>query len=140
NGLAKSLLQYVNSSAGLEQIGKVLDNSADIFDRLAKAAVPFLDGVLRLFNALSPAAKRLADRIADAAKSFQDWTKAEGFGNRIDSMMKRAEKTAGLLWKTLKNLGAGIRNIFDAANPATNTFMQMLVDVTQRFKEWSASV
>src|SRR5690606_22185126 len=43
NGLAKSLLGYVNSSAGLQQIGQVLDNSADIFDRLAKAAVPFLD-------------------------------------------------------------------------------------------------
>lgn len=140
NGLFKSLLQYANSSAGLEQVGQVLDNSADIFDRLAQAAVPFLDGLLRLFNALSPAAKRMADRIAEAGRSFQSWTQAEGFGNRIDSMMKRAEKTAGLLWQTLKNLGGAIRNIFDAANPATNTFLQMLVDVTGRFKEWTASV
>lgn len=140
NGLARSLLQYTNSSAGLKQIGDLLDNSADIFDRLAKAAVPFLDGTLRLLNALAPAGKRLADRIAEVAQKFQDWTKAEGFGKRIDDMMQRAEKTAGLLFKTLGNLGSAISNVFGASNPATNQFLEMLVEVTQRFEDWTSSV
>lgn len=140
NGLAKSLLDYVNSAPGLKQIGALLDNSADIFERLSKAVVPFLDGLLKLLNALAPAGKRLADRIADIAKRFQDWASAPGFAKRIDDMMKRAEKTAGLLFKAIGNLGSAITNVFNAANPATNTFLQMLVDVTQRFKEWSGSV
>lgn len=140
NGLAKSLLDYVNSAPGLKQIGLLLDNSADIFDRFAQAVVPALDGVLRLLNALTPAGKRLADRIAEVARRFQSWTQAAGFGERIDSMMKRAEKTAGLLLKVLGNLGSAIVNIFNAANPATNTFLQMLVDVTQRFSDWTSSV
>lgn len=140
NELFRSLLKYVNSEAGLKQIGAVLDNSADIFKRLSKAAIPFLDGFLRLINALAPAGKRLADRITDIAIRFQEWTKAEGFGKRIDDMMKRAEKTAGLLFKVLGNLGAAIANVFNAANPSTNTFLQMLVDVTQRFEDWTASI
>lgn len=139
NHLAQSLLDYVNSSAGLKVINKFLNNSAEIFDRLQRAVVPFLDGFLRLMNALAPAGKRLADRIADIAVKFQDWTKAEGFGKRIDDMMKRAEKTAGLLFKVLGNLGSAISNIFGAANPATNQFLQMLVDVTQRFEDWTKS-
>lgn len=140
NRLFGSLLRYANSKAGLQQISGVLDNSAAIFDKLAKAAVPFLDGMLRLFNALAPSAKRLADRIAEVATKFQSWTKAEGFGKRMDDMMKRAEKTGGLLLSVLKNLGGALSNVFGAANPATNTFLQMLVDVTQRFQDWSASV
>lgn len=140
NSLAKDMLDYVNSAAGLKVINKFLKNSADIFDRFAGAVVPFLDGFLRLMNALAPAGKRLADRISDIATRFQEWTKAEGFGKRIDDMMQKSETTAGLLLKTLGNLGAAIRNIFDAANPATNTFLEMLVAVTQRFKDWTNSV
>ena len=139
NGVVQSILDYVNSAAGLKQISRLLDNSADIFARFGKAIVPALDGLLKLLNALAPAGKRLADRIADVAKRFQEWASAPGFAKRIDDMMKRAEKTAGLLFKVLGNLGSAIANIFNAANPATNTFLQMLVDVTQRFKEWTAS-
>jgi hypothetical protein len=139
NGLAQDMLDYVNSAAGMKTIEKFLNNSADIFDRFAGSIVPFLDGFLRLMNALAPAGKRLADRITDVAERFQSWTQAEGFGKRIDDMMKRAEKTAGLLFKVLGNLGGAIANIFNAANPATNQFLQMLVDVTARFKEWTSS-
>lgn len=140
NGLAKDMLDYVNSSAGLKVINRFLNNSADIFTRFSGAIVPFLDGFLRLMNALAPAGKRLADRITDISERFQGWTKAEGFGKRIDSMMKGAEKTAGLLFKVLGNLGSAIANIFNAANPSTNTFLQMLVDVTQRFEDWTSSI
>lgn len=139
NELAQDMLNYVNSSAGLKVINKFLDNSAEIFDRFKDSVIPFLDGFLRLMNALSPSAKRLADRITDISKRFQTWTKGEGFGKRIDDMMKKAEKTAGLLFKVLGNLGSALVNIFGAANPATNTFLQMLVDVTERFKDWTES-
>jgi hypothetical protein len=39
----------------------------------------------------------------------------------------------------LGNLGSAIRNIFNITNPATNTFLQMLVDVTQRFEDFTNS-
>ncbi len=140
NGLFQSLLNYANSKAGLEQIAAVLDNSAEIFKKLSKAAVPFLDGVLRLINALSPAAKRLADRIAEVAMTFQDWTQAEGFGKRIDDMMKRAEKTAGLLIDVLVNVYKAIVNIFNISNPSTNRLLEMLVNATQKFLDFTNSV
>lgn len=139
NNLAQSMLDYLNSSAGLKVIGTFLDNAADIFDRFAASIVPFLDGFLRLMNALSPAAKRLADRITDIAERFQSWTQAEGFGKRINDMMKRSEKTAGLLFSVLGNLGGAIQNIFNTINPSTNNFLQMLVGVTQRFQDWTES-
>lgn len=140
NGLFESILDYTNSESGLAQINNVLIGSADVFDRLAKAAVPFLEGLLRLFNALLPSAGRLADNITDVAESFQAWTQEAGFAGRIDDMMKRAEKTAGLLLKVLGNLGAAISNVFEATNPATNRFLEILVDLTQRFEDFTSSV
>jgi hypothetical protein len=140
NGLAKSVLTYANSKGGVKTLNTFFENNAKVFKALSKIAVPFLDGFLRLINALSPAAIRLAGYVEDIAKQFQKWTKGEGFGKRVDDAMKGAQKTAGLLWKILGNLGSAIMNIFNAANPATNTFLQMLVDVTQRFQDWTESV
>lgn len=139
NGLAQDILNYVNSAAGLSQINQMFDNSAAIMEKLSGFVVPFLDGFLRLTNALSPAAERLAGRIADIAVNFQSWTQGEGFATRINDAMLRAEKTGGLLFSVIGNLGKAITNIFDAANPATNTFLEMLDRVTERFKEFTAS-
>lgn len=140
NFLAKSVLNYANSKQGVSTLNKFFTNNAKIFKSLSRAAVPFLDGFLRLINALTPASLRLTGRITDMAKSFRGWTKEAGFGKRIDDMMKGAEKTAGLLFKTLGNLGSAIINIFNAVNPKTNTFLEMLVGVTQRFEDWTGSV
>lgn len=140
NGLVTSVLDYANTKDGISTIDKFLQNNAKVFAALSKAAVPFLDGFLRLVNALTPAALRLADRITDLGERFQSWTKAEGFGKRINDMMKRAEKTAGLLWTVLGNLYTAFINIFNATNPATNTFLEMLVGITDRFKEFTGSV
>lgn len=140
NGLAQSILDYVNSSAGLSVINDVFKNSASVISTLSGAVVPFLDGFLRLINALSPAAERLAGRITDIAQRFQSWTQAEGFATRIDEGMRKAEKTAGLLFDVIGNLGSAIGNIFDAANPSTNTFLEILGRVTGRFKEFTESV
>lgn len=140
NGLARSVLEYATSAKGVKVLNQFFDNNAKVFGALSKAVVPFLDGFLRLVNALTPAAIRLAGRITDVAERFSAWTQGEGFAERIDKMMKRSEKTAGLLFKVLGNLGSAINNVFNAANPATNTFLQMLVDVTQRFEDWTSSV
>lgn len=140
NRLITEMLGYVNSAAGLKTINKVLEGSTSIFDKLSGAVIPFLDGAMKLFVALTPAGERLATRIADVAKSFQSWTSAEGFGNRIDAMMQRAETTAGLLLKVVGNLGGALANVFKGANGETNNFLQMLIDLTQRFKDWTGSV
>ena len=140
NGLMKGLVQYATSKDGLATINTALQGSVTIFEHLSKAVVPFLDGFLKFHNALIPASIRLSDRIAGIAERFQAWSSAPGFAERIDDRMKMAEKTAGLLFKVLGNLGSAIGNIFTAINPQTNTFLEMLVDVTERFKDWSSSV
>lgn len=139
NGLVKSVLAYANTKAGISTLNKFFTNNAKVFAALSKAVVPFLDGFLRLVNALTPAAIRLSGHITDIAKRFQGWTKGEGFAERINKSMKKAEKTSGLLFKVIGNLGSAFRNIFNITNPSTNTFLQMLVDATQRFEDFTNS-
>lgn len=140
NLLIQDMLDYVNSAQGLKTIGTFLDNMAEIFGELRKAVVPFLDGFLKVMNALSPAAKRLAERITEIALKFQEWASAPGFAKKIDDQMKKAEKTAGLLIDVLVNVWKALTNVFTATNPAANEFLTMLGDVTQKFLDWTSSV
>lgn len=140
NGLVLSLLDYAGTKAGVSTLNRFFAGNAKVFAALSKAVVPFLDAFLRLTNALTPSAIRLSGHITDLAKYFQDLTKADGFGKRINDAMLKAEKTTGKLFRVLKNLGAAIANIFGAANPATNTFLNMLIRVTGRFKQFTGSV
>ena len=139
NKLFGSVLDYVNSSDGLELISSILDGSADIFSRLADTAVPFLDGMLRLWDALIPSSQRLADKIGGIADRFQEWANAEGMGKRIDAMMRSAEESASKLWDVAKNLGGAIRDVFGASLPAGNNFLDWLVEITEKFREWTSS-
>jgi len=140
NGLAKSVLNYANSAEGTKTLNRFFKNNADVFAALSKIAVPFLDGFLRLTNALTPSAIRLAGAIQGVAESFQGWTKGEGFNKRIDTAMKGAAETAGKLWKILGNLASALMNVFNAANPGTNNFLDMIIQITQRFEDWTKSV
>lgn len=139
NGVVRGVLRYVSSAKGVAVLDDFFANNAKVFSALGRAVVPFLDGFLRLVNALTPAALRFANGLTDVGKRFQSWTQGEGFAKRIDESMKKAQKTAGLFFDVLGNIGAAVRNVFNAANPATNTFLQMLVDVTQRFQDWTES-
>lgn len=140
NLLIQDMLDYINSAQGLKTINTFLDNMAEIFGEFRKSIIPFLDGFLKLMNALSPSAKRLAKRITDIALQFQEWASAPGFAKKIDNQMKKAEKTAGLLIDVLVNVWKALQNIFTATNPAANEFLTMLGDVTQKFLDWTSSV
>jgi hypothetical protein len=140
NGLLRDLMRYANSADGLATINTFLQNQASLFGRLSQAVVPFLDGFLRLMNALTPSAERFADRITGIGERFQSWTQGEGFAQRIDERMRTAEHTAGLLWTVISNLSGALSNVFDAVNPSTNSFLEMLVKITEKFEQWSASV
>lgn len=139
NKLFGSVLDYVNSSDGLEIINSILDRSAGIFSTLADTAVPFLDGLLRIWDALLPSSGRLAERIAGVAESFSEWANGEGMAERIDAMMVSAEESASKLWDVIKNLGGAIRDIFGAALPAGNNFLDWLVEITGTFRDWVSS-
>ena len=139
NVVARSVLRYITSAEGVSVLNKFFANNARVFGALGEAVTPFLNGFLRLVNALTPSALRFADGLTDVGKRFESWTKGEGFAKRIDESMKRAQKTAGLFFDVLGNLGSAFRNIFGITNPATNTFLEMLVAVTQRFEDFTNS-
>ena len=140
NLLFKDLLGFANSTQGVNAFRGAIDGSTRVFAKLRGAAVPLLNGILNLYNALLPAAGRLADRIRQVAQGFDGWTQGVGFAERVDKFMIKAERSAGLLWTVLKNVGASLKNIFTASAGSGDGLMKMLGDVTGRFADFTGSV
>jgi phage-related protein len=137
NTIFKDVTKFAASEGFVRRFGAALQGNNAILRSLGRAAVPVLDGILRLFRALQPSGLRLANIIAKAGKSFQAWASAPGFAKRIDDMMKRAFKSAGNLWGILKNLGAILRNVFGAATPAGDGLLKTLNDLTSRLRAFT---
>lgn len=139
NHVFDSLVRFGTSTPFLTQFGKALQGNNKILSTLGRAVVPAVAGILHVFLALQPASERLSLSIVRLAKQFQIVTRQTGFAKGVDAFMIRASASAKLLLTLTGNLGGALFNIFSAATPAGDSFLQTLVNITQRFQDFTAS-
>jgi phage-related protein len=139
NTFFTDLTKFATSGDFATRFGLALDRNNQIFLNLKEIAIPFLDGLLNLFLAIQPAASRMAFDLAAIAENFRAWTAESGRAESIDAMMRSAEETGSKLLEVIKNVAGAVGDIFGAAEPAGNQFLDMLIKVTERFEKFTSS-
>lgn len=137
NTMFKDLGKFVTSENFVARFGKALSGNNEIFRVLSRAAVPLLRGILNVFIALQPAGLRLAKIIRGIARNFAEWATAANTATNIDRFMKKAFRSAGLLWRVVKNLGSILRNVFGAATPEGNGLLRTFVKLTRQLRNFT---
>jgi phage-related protein len=132
--LISDLLTFATEAQTLTQLGQILEGNNAIFSNLRAAAVPVLAGLLNLFQLLQPAALRLSVRISELAARFRAWTENLD-PTVVDGFMQRAEASAGLLLKVIRNIGSAFKTIFGDASVGDGV-LKSLESVTARFDAW----
>jgi phage-related protein len=140
NGVFDKITRWAVLPSVVDRLRTALSNTNSIMAILGDAVRPVLNGMLNVFNALSPSAERLAGRIRDAADAFNGWTQGVGFARRVDEYMIKAERSAGLLWAVLKNVGIALGNVFNASAGAGDGLIATLGDLTARFAAWTGTM
>lgn len=140
NLLLKDLTRFGASESFVKRFNGALAGNNRIFAQLRQAAVPFLNGLLNLYRALQPAAGRFAEKIVEIARGFSQWTKGEGFAQRIDAYMRKASGSMSVLWGLTKNLGRALWNVLNASAGAGDGLLKSLSDVIGKFADWSATL
>jgi len=133
NKIFKDMLGFVTSRGFVEKFGKAIWNNNRILERLGQAVVPGLGGLLDIFLALQPAAKRLSGVIVKIVKDFGDMAGKASTAQKIDDFLKRAFVSAGRLWRIFKGLGTAIINVFSAATPAGGDLLKTLARLSEQF-------
>lgn len=137
NGMFKDLAGFATSTEGVRRFNTVLAGNNKIFKTLSGAAVPALRGILAIFAALQPSARRLAVIITDGAKAFGRWATESGRAAGIDAFMRRAQKSAGLLWRGLKNVANILVNVFGAAAPTGDGMLKTFAKATRELRKFT---
>jgi hypothetical protein len=101
--------------AGIRQFLEEIPRSAGI---AVRAAGKLTLALFNVFTKTLPYQRRLLKGIGDIASRFLRWTQSARGQNAIERFFANAWKRAKQLWNILKDLSAGIKNIFDAANEA----------------------
>ena len=137
NRIIKDVIAFGTSRSFVERFGKALQNNNGILENLGKAVVPALDGVLNIFLALQPAARRLSEIIVKVVRNFSEMAGKASTADRINDFLTRAFDSASKLWKILKNLGEAIINIFSAATGPGNKLLGTLGKLAKQFNDWT---
>jgi phage-related protein len=137
NGIIKKVIAFGTSRSFVDRFGQAMWNNNRILENLGKAIVPVLDGILNLFLAIQPAAKRLSGSVGGVAKSFADMAGKASTANKIDDFLKRAFASASKLWRIFKSLGTTIINVFSAATPAGGKLLGTLARLSEQLADFT---
>lgn len=111
------------------ELPAILDNLLTLVRELALAFSGF-------FAAISPVVEEVTGKIADAADRFEDWVNSAEGQNKIKDWFDKAAEAADALWDIIENVGDALGGIFEAGNDTGQTFLDKLVDITDKFAEW----
>lgn len=104
--------KFVDSSVGLSLLAGTFDGVNTAASNLLPAVLPLVDAFLRLSNASQPFWAQVADDIAKAATSFDNWVKDAEKSGELQNMFSNLHDLIVAIAGPLATLAAGIAKVF----------------------------
>ena len=131
NGIGHDLTDVFGSSTAVANFETVMGRVNSMMEKLR----PAFTSLAKVWMNLSLVGSEFLDRfgvgIADGASKLEKWSSNL---DNVRTVIENAITATVQWWNILKNLGAVIKEVFSAAN--SSGFMQSLVDLTARFREF----
>lgn len=134
---ASSVLRYISSTTGADQVANILNGTNAALSRIDSAAGDVTQGVLSLSSALAKAfGDELGSGIASAADRLGSFlTRAAASGDAV-RWVDQALTTFAQLGEVIGNVGEIISGVFNAANTSGGSLLQSLGKITASFSEF----
>lgn len=107
--------------------------------QMTPGLVSFAKGFLGLAIAAKPLADFLVGAFARGADRFEKFINAGRETGQLEEFFGRTVQSLKDWGTILGNIGTGFFNIFQAASPLGQSLVQSMIDVTQRFEDWTSS-
>jgi hypothetical protein len=147
DGLADALNQGAKRFADVVTQGRNLDlirgSSANItagFRALSGAIAPITQALITVVSAGSTQLPRLGTAIAGVAQRFADFIQRTAASGDLEKFFSRALDIATQFGHVIRDLGAGLSNVFSIGSAAGGGFLNILERVAKSFRDWTESV
>src|SRR5699024_10078149 len=111
-----------------------------VFENIARGAGQFGKGLIDMLNAALPYIEWVAQGFENLATSFANWAdrmdETNGFHDVTNYVMENMPKISSIFSDAFR----GIIDLFAAFGENSSLVLDGLVDMMERFREWSASI
>jgi phage-related protein/murein DD-endopeptidase MepM/ murein hydrolase activator NlpD len=138
---AKNMLDAFRAPENLKNLRTIVEDNMTILDQLGDSAVNLVRPLGQIFAATSPLAVEWSKSVKKATDRFSEWineqNKVPAGGGKsplaqfFDDAAARLEK----FWELTKNLGKGFGNIFKAALPAGDFFLDTMIKKSDAWRQ-----
>lgn len=128
-------LEMISSGPWSESFKQLGDSSVVVIKNIGAGILSIADAFRKIAVAARPLTEFLSGTFAGLADEFSQWSSSLN-ANSFDSVMKVVPQFIAIL----KNLGSVISNIFKAAGPTIDWFMDRFVAMSEQWKTSVASM
>ena len=136
---AKSLLDFANNGEVAGQVQLFAQDIATAFNQLMPALAPAASGLLDLGQTGAQFLPQLTQWISSLAVRFGEFMREAAGSGRLEAFFQTAIDTAKQFGQVIQNVFGILKSVFGAAQTAGGGFLNSLVEITGRVREFLAS-
>lgn len=138
-GLFRSVVDAVGETGNSSLFGKLFDNTAEGLRSLQRGMQPTVSAILRLMEASSRFLPRLGDGWHNIMSTFDGFMRRVASDGTFEAYVNRGIEASKQWGRIFGDLGVTIGNVWKAAAPTTQAFIDMIERGTERVREISGS-
>jgi hypothetical protein len=136
--VADSFVKALASGERFDRLQRVFGFIASSGIRAAQVAKNLGLALLAAIQPMLPLASGLQKTFVDLSRSIRQWAESAQGQRQISQFFREAWAGANQLWRIVKNLGTGFRNLFSIIAPGTGQMMANLERLSRGFAQLGA--
>lgn len=140
-GLMESLVNTIKTAPDVAATFEWFNSRGpEAFSNWGKIAGYAIRGTLNLLRAFDPLAQTVETGLLNMTKRFSEWAAGLGKSEKFQKFIAYVQENGPKLTAVIGNIITGIVNMFAAFGPLAADMMTGFQNMTERFKEWSATL
>lgn len=136
---AGQLGNFAEKSSTLNSVQTIFSGLAVIISQALQGLISLLPAALALIKAILPSTESMATEFKQVAQSLSLWVQAQSANGNITKWLTNAWQQAYDTGRMVWNVVVALFNIFKIASGVTSGFGNSVYDLTQKFRDWTAS-
>ncbi|WP_020006219.1 phage tail protein [Salinicoccus albus] len=113
---------------------------SEVFDNMVRGIGRFGQGIIDTMNAAMPLIEWVAQGFNNLGTQFSNWASRMAETNGFHDFINYVKETMPLIGQIFGDFFLGVINLFASFGENSQTVLQGLADMMERFREWSSTI
>lgn len=135
------MMNWVNSNEVASRLFDELNSKGvKTFQNLLKGVGGFTSGFINMFTQFMPLFAWVSEGFANMGKAFEEWANKVSTQQGINTFIDYVKTNLPIIGQIFGDTFMGLFNLFKAFGSNSNTVLEGLSEMANKFREWSESI